>query len=150
MKKNLTVLTCALALVLLTAAIATGCSNSPAIARIIVPPEADSSSAAAQAVKNDAAQPAAAASPDASTAAQPSDTPTSKASPAEPLSRGMEGDEITALQNRLGELGYMDVVTGFYGRTTEQAVADFQADNGVESDGIVGSGTWALLFSAAQ
>lgn len=154
MKKNLTILACMLALILAAAAL-TGCGSSQTTARIIIPPETSETSADASAAGSEKVQMAAAATVNTvanavvvqqadNTAADDAETVA-----AEPLSRGMEGDAIAALQTRLGELGYMDTVTGFYGRNTEQAVTDFQSDNGVEADGVVGSSTWALLFAAA-
>lgn len=144
MLKKITALVALISLVLAAAAMS-GCSSSQA-ADIILPPEAASTPPAEH---EDVGLAAAATVNTVANAivlnqAQPTPVPDNP----EPLRRGMEGDTITALQNRLNELGYMDTVTGFFGGTTEQAVTEFQADNGMQADGIVGSQTWLRLFAA--
>ncbi len=65
------------------------------------------------------------------------------------LKPGMRGDEVTAVQQRLRELGYMGAkATGYYGNKTEEAVKKFQQAVGLTPDGIVGPGTKAKLFAA--
>lgn len=59
----------------------------------------------------------------------------------------MESDAVTQLQELLQNLGYLDKVTGYFGTDTESAVKKFQDNNGLDADGIVGSGTWAKLRS---
>lgn len=63
------------------------------------------------------------------------------------LRQGSVGDDVTEIQSRLGELGYFDVdPTGFFGPITTEAVLQFQADNGLLVDGIVGPETTSALF----
>ena len=50
------------------------------------------------------------------------------------LKKGMQGDDVGALQLNLPNL----VVDGDYGRMTRRAVWRFQADHGLEVDGIAG------------
>ncbi|MBD2462416.1 peptidoglycan-binding protein [Oscillatoria sp. FACHB-1407] len=57
-----------------------------------------------------------------------------------------QGDQVTALQIRLQELGYYNgPVTGVFRELTEAAVIQFQQDNGLTPDGIVGPATQAAL-----
>jgi peptidoglycan hydrolase-like protein with peptidoglycan-binding domain len=65
------------------------------------------------------------------------------------LYNGYEGEEVTAVQERLMELGYIDEdeTTQLYGPATEQAVIRFQILNGLESDGIIENDDWDKLFS---
>lgn len=63
---------------------------------------------------------------------------------------GDEGDDITRIQNRLYELGYLaaaDQMTGHYGDSTETAVKKMQNVNSLEEDGKVGRKTMNLLYS---
>ena len=62
---------------------------------------------------------------------------------------GMSGGDVRQLQERLKELGYFTgTVTDYFGEATEQAVRQFQATCGITVDGIAGSGTQAILYSA--
>ena len=64
------------------------------------------------------------------------------------LRRGSKGDEVKKLQNRLADLGYYHgTVDGGFGEQTETAVIAFQAQNGLDDDGIVGEETKAVLYS---
>ena len=61
---------------------------------------------------------------------------------------GDMGDEVTAIQQKLFDLGYYSAeVTGYFGELTEQAVKDFQYINGIEVSGIVDEFTYEVLFS---
>lgn len=63
---------------------------------------------------------------------------------------GDKGDDITRIQNRLYELGYLakaELVTGNFGDSTQEAVIKMQAVNGIEQDGKVGRQTMNLLYS---
>lgn len=66
------------------------------------------------------------------------------------VSKGVEGDDIARIQNRLYELGYLakaDLVTGSFGDDTETAVRKLQEINGLNVDGKVGRQTMNLLYS---
>lgn len=70
---------------------------------------------------------------------------------ADPLLKiGSRGDAVTALQNRLLTLGYMDysVPTGYYGEVTKAAVVRFQSMNGLASDGVVGPATSSKIYAS--
>ncbi len=68
------------------------------------------------------------------------------ASPDMPVKRGMYGDEVSKLQNKLKEYGYYkDPVDGRFGANTLSAVIQFQMDAGLDSDGVVGLSTWEAL-----
>lgn len=59
---------------------------------------------------------------------------------------GSRGDEVTAIQRALSERGYYYAgIDGIYGKSTENAVINFQKDNGLRIDGIAGSETLAAL-----
>lgn len=62
------------------------------------------------------------------------------------LKRGSTGPEVTALQQRLTELGFdPNGIDGHFGPGTEAAVEAFQQANGLTVDGIVGPATRAAL-----
>jgi hypothetical protein len=86
-------------------------------------------------------------SPSASaTATTPSaPAPTKPATPAK-LRSGSKGTRVTALQNRLNELGYWNgKADGTFGGTTQQAVYALQKAAGLTRDGVVGPKTAAAL-----
>lgn len=63
---------------------------------------------------------------------------------------GDAGDDITRIQERLYELGYLaseSMLTGNFGDSTEAAVTKLQEVNGLEQDGKVGQKTLNLLYS---
>ena len=60
---------------------------------------------------------------------------------------GMEGDDITEMQEQLKDLGYMSAITGYYGDKTVAALRDFQDRNGLSPDGMCGEKTFELLYS---
>ncbi len=60
---------------------------------------------------------------------------------------GMEGSDITEMQEQLKDLGYMSAVTGYYGDKTVAALKDFQDRNGLSPDGMCGEKTFELLYS---
>ncbi|MDK2888580.1 N-acetylmuramoyl-L-alanine amidase [Desulfofundulus australicus DSM 11792] len=64
---------------------------------------------------------------------------------------GLSGEDVIRVQQRLKEWGYYNgPVDGFYGNETQQAVVNFQLNNGLVPDGTVGPETWAALgFSPA-
>ncbi len=60
---------------------------------------------------------------------------------------GMEGSDVTELQQQLTDLGYMNNATGYYGDETTAAIKAFQERNGLGADGIAGPETMARLYS---
>ncbi|MDO5435218.1 MAG: peptidoglycan-binding domain-containing protein [Clostridia bacterium] len=77
-------------------------------------------------------------------------TPDPSAPTREPMLRtGSAGQAVTDLQSRLFILGYYTgAIDGQYGPGTKEAVTAFQKQNGLSADGIVGTETKTLLFSA--
>lgn len=66
------------------------------------------------------------------------------------VSKGVSGEDIKRIQNRLYELGYLataDLVNGEFSETTEAAVIKLQEVNGIGMDGKVGQQTVNLLYS---
>lgn len=64
------------------------------------------------------------------------------------LKRGMSGDEVKDLQERLIQLGYTlgDFgADGKFGKYTENALKQFQSDQGLKPDGIFGDFTWRRI-----
>ncbi|MDD4187792.1 MAG: LysM peptidoglycan-binding domain-containing protein [Bacilli bacterium] len=65
------------------------------------------------------------------------------------LKFGTNGVEVEELQKILISLNYLNgTPDGYYGRSTEKAVINFQKDFNLAMDGIVGSTTWAYLEKA--
>ena len=62
-----------------------------------------------------------------------------------PLKRGDSGGDVPLLQKALNNHGEKLTIDGIFGRKTEKAVKDFQAQRGLESTGEVDSGTWNAL-----
>jgi len=59
---------------------------------------------------------------------------------------GSRGNDVKVLQSVLAKIGYNPgPIDGIFGSTTQQAVIQFQYDNGLNPDGIVGPMTWRLL-----
>lgn len=64
------------------------------------------------------------------------------------LQKGSKGEEVTKLQTRLSDLGYLSgKIDGEYGNQTKTAVQKFQERAGLKADGIAGVETQTLLFS---
>ena len=61
------------------------------------------------------------------------------------IKQNSSGDDVTNLQNRLTQLGFSLDVDGKFGPQTAAAVREFQTMFGYTVDGIVGSGTSALI-----
>jgi peptidoglycan hydrolase-like protein with peptidoglycan-binding domain len=61
------------------------------------------------------------------------------------LERGSEGRAVRMLQEALVEHDFEIDVDGDFGQATEEAVMEFQEENELEVDGIVGPNTWAAL-----
>ncbi len=69
------------------------------------------------------------------------------------LKKGMRGDDVRQLQERLITLGYLSgTADGVYGTDTAEAVYNFQKRSGLVRDGVAGAKTLAALYSltAAQ
>jgi putative chitinase len=64
------------------------------------------------------------------------------------LQRGAKGDAVGELQRMLQKAGYALAIDEDFGAGTEVAVAAFQRQQGLKSDGIVGQLTWSALESA--
>ena len=63
------------------------------------------------------------------------------------LRRGSRGVAVRYLQNKLASKLYdAGTADGVFGANTERAVREFQTENGLVSDGIVGKNTWAKLM----
>ena len=77
-------------------------------------------------------------------------TPDPAAPTPEPVLRtGSRGQDVKDLQSRLYTLGYYTgEIDGQFGAGTQAAVIDFQRANGLDADGMAGSETKAVLFSA--
>ncbi len=64
------------------------------------------------------------------------------------VNQGDTGPEVSAVQKLLKDkFGYNIAVDGNFGPATANAVKDFQSDNGLDVDGIVGPDTWKELIS---
>jgi len=68
-----------------------------------------------------------------------------------PYKNGDTGYMVSWIQEALKELGYYDgKISGSFGGLTEQAVRDFQHDQGMSRDGIVGGKTLSALREAVS
>jgi peptidoglycan hydrolase-like protein with peptidoglycan-binding domain len=66
------------------------------------------------------------------------------------LQNGDSGDAVVRIQRALADLGYYDgPITGFFGDLTEATVRQFQTDQGLPVDGVVGPTTEAALLGVA-
>jgi N-acetyl-anhydromuramyl-L-alanine amidase AmpD len=70
--------------------------------------------------------------------------------PVEDLDVEAESDDVARLQTTLQSLGYMDLVTSYYGQITMDAVATFQQDNGIEPTGAYGPITRMALATRTR
>lgn len=78
------------------------------------------------------------------------DKPTTETLPT--LKRGMKGEYVSLLQTKLVNKGYSVGpcgIDGDFGSATLNAVKQFQRDNGLAVDGIVGKNTWSALNDAS-
>lgn len=65
----------------------------------------------------------------------------------------LTGADVVQLQDLLIDAGYLvgaSGADGFYGKDTATAVREYQLDNGLDADGIVGPLTWAVLRENGQ
>ena len=92
--------------------------------------------------------------PVATPAASPAPTETPVPVPEEYVLRSMKDlneyhEDVEWMQARLSRLGfYVGKADGFYGRSTFEAVCNFQRMNGLEIDGIAGEDTQRMLFES--
>lgn len=63
------------------------------------------------------------------------------------IRQGQRGNFVQILQLLLNEYGYNLVADGIFGARTRTAVIDFQRNNGLTQDGIVGRNTWNALLN---
>ncbi len=70
--------------------------------------------------------------------------------PRGPLAPGERSAGVEALQGSLRRLGYMDLVTGYYGPITRDAVTAFQRDIGIEPTGTYGPVTRMALAAHSR
>lgn len=67
------------------------------------------------------------------------------------LLRGSKGQAVSDLQRFLrGEGSYQRAIDGQFGPQTEKAVKVWQADHGLDPDGVVGPSTWAAMIAAGM
>ena len=64
------------------------------------------------------------------------------------LRKGMKSEAVAELQRKLAELGYPAIVDGDFGPATQRALKQFQSDQALRADGIVGPKTAAALGAA--
>ena len=81
--------------------------------------------------------------------AAPSFAPTPEPTRNPLLMQGQMSDYVASMQDRLMDLGYLDIdePTRYFGSATENAVQLFQRQHGLEMDGFAGQETLKLLFS---
>jgi peptidoglycan hydrolase-like protein with peptidoglycan-binding domain len=66
------------------------------------------------------------------------------------LRRGDRNAAVRVMQYLLEDRGIVVTVDGIFGPNTETAVKGFQANNGLQQDGIVGELTWSRLIRTLQ
>jgi cell wall-associated NlpC family hydrolase len=80
---------------------------------------------------------------------EPTPLPTPTPTPDPTLKKGDENARVQELQERLIDLGYLDVdeTTQLYGPATKYAVQLFQRQHDLKQDGVAGPDTLALIYS---
>ncbi|MGI6120216.1 MAG: M14 family metallopeptidase [Desulfosporosinus sp.] len=64
------------------------------------------------------------------------------------LRQGSSGNDVMEIQSLLGKMGYNPgPIDGVFGLRTKKAVQQFQSDNGLAADGIIGPNTHTILLS---
>ena len=63
---------------------------------------------------------------------------------------GSSGNDVKTLQEYLNNNGYNLTVDGQFGSKTQAAVRDYQKNNGLSVDGIVGTNTWGSLVGSGR
>ncbi len=109
----------------------------------------ENASASPEAVQTKAASPTAAPSALQSAEPTPAPTPEPTLTPDPTLKSGVQSEEVRKLQQRLAELGYLNIeeYTDKYGPATERAVKLFQRQSGLPADGIAGVQTLAGVYA---
>jgi hypothetical protein len=64
------------------------------------------------------------------------------------IKKGDKGNEVKLCQELLNDKGYSVSVDSDFGPSTDKQVRQFQKDNGLGADGVVGSKTWNALEKA--
>lgn len=79
----------------------------------------------------------------------PTPEPTPTPTPDPTLKEGMENEEVAKLQQRLMDLGFLqiDEPTNYYGPATNLAVQYFQRQHGLEQDGVAGPLTLGMIYA---
>jgi murein L,D-transpeptidase YcbB/YkuD len=68
------------------------------------------------------------------------------------VKRGSQNEDVKDLQKRLRDLGYSGIkgevlsVDGIFGVSTEHALINYQATNGLTADGVAGAKTWRKIY----
>jgi lysozyme len=65
------------------------------------------------------------------------------------LKKGDKGNEVILLQRLLKKLNLIAATDGDFGNKTDTAVRQFQKNNKLTSDGLVGNDSWKMLFAKA-
>ncbi len=65
------------------------------------------------------------------------------------LTKGDKVEEVVILQRLLRKLNLVSVVDGDFGNKTDAAVRQFQKNNKLSPDGVVGEHSWGALFAEA-
>jgi len=88
--------------------------------------------------------------PSATVVATPTPTPEPTPTPDPTLQFGMENERVQKLQERLMELGYLDIdeSTEYFGNATKYAVQLFQRQHELDQDGIAGPDTLQMINSS--
>lgn len=81
---------------------------------------------------------------------EPTNVPDTQTVEYKQLKKHDKGEEVTILQARLMELGYLEIeeTTDYFGSSTEYALELFQRQHDLKQDGIAGSETLQLLYSS--
>ena len=95
------------------------------------------------------AAPQATATPKATATSAPSSASTISVSTDKVLQRGDQGSDVRLMQQRLVQLGYLNMADGIYGPKTYSAVVEFQRRNGLTADGVAGKLTLNRLNSSS-
>lgn len=76
------------------------------------------------------------------------ETPETEYWPPRTIDKTMSGQDVAVLQAVLMARGYYTAgIDSYFGDTTEEATLQFQRDNNLVQDGIVGRKTWTALFT---